>query len=126
VRVEDLAITVAPEGRMVLNVASSRALQAAGVKAVRILWDKETCGIALQAARKGAIDAYSIVFGRGSRSSTVTVKAFLNFIGWSADRRQIVPAKWNEQQKMLEAILPSRFVGKRVQKENKRETNTSQ
>jgi hypothetical protein len=106
VRVQELALAVDPAGRIALNAASSRALQEAGVKAVRILWDKETCGIALQGARKGDKNAYSIAFGKGGRSSTVTAKAFLKYIGWTSRQRQTVLAKWNEQQKMLEAELP--------------------
>ena len=124
VRVEEPALTVRPDGRINLNAASSRVLDEAGVKAVRILWDKHTCGIALQAARKGAENAYAIAFGGGSRSSTVTLKAFLQYIGWSSDQRQTVPAKWDEQQRMLEATLPSQFVGLHKEKEIKREAKT--
>jgi hypothetical protein len=111
VRVEEFALAIDPVGRIALNAASSRAFHEAGVKAVRILWDKEKSGIALQAARKGDMNAYSIAFGGGSRSSTITAKAFIRHIGWSSDRRQTVPAKWNAQQKMLEAQLPSNFLG---------------
>jgi len=106
VRVESIAIAIDPSGRIALNAAASRALQGAGVKAVKILWDKETHGIALQAARKDDKNAYSIAFGKGGRSSTVTAKAFVRYIGWTSGRRQTVLAKWNEQQKMLEAELP--------------------
>jgi hypothetical protein len=111
VRVEDLALTVAPAGRIFLNAASSRVLEGAGVRAVKILWDKESCRIALQAARKGDKNAYSIAHGGDSRSSTVTAKAFLHHIGWSSDRRQTVRASWDAQRKMLEAELPAQFVG---------------
>jgi hypothetical protein len=124
VRVDDLTMAFDPSGRIALNSASSRALLEAGVKAVRILWDKETRGIALQAARKGDMNAYSIAFGGGSRSSTVSAKAFLRYIGWSPTRRQIVPATWNAQTKMLEATLPSGFVGGRGKKENIQEANS--
>ena len=110
VRVEDLALTVAPTGRIFLNAASGRTLEGAGVRAVKILWDKESCKIALQAARKGDKNAYSIAHGGDSRSSTVTAKAFLHYIGWSSDRRQTVRAKWDAERKMLEAELPPRFV----------------
>jgi hypothetical protein len=106
VRVEGLALAIDPSGRIALNAASSRALKEAGVKAVKIFWDKQTCGIALQGARKDDRNAYSIAFGKGTRSSTVTAKAFLRYIGWTSARRQTVPARWNEQQKMLEAELP--------------------
>jgi len=124
VRVVETSVTVSPAGRIVLNAASSRAFEEAGVKAVRILWDKEKFGIALQAARKGDQNAYSIVFGGGSRSSTVTAKAFLQYIGWSSDKSQTVRARWNAQQKMLEAELPARFVNIREQKQTNPEKST--
>jgi hypothetical protein len=76
---------------------------------VRILWDKDTCGIALQAAQKGDDNAYSVAFSR-ARSATVTAKLFLQHIGWSANRRQTVHATWDEPRRMLEAKLPARFV----------------
>jgi hypothetical protein len=126
VRIEELALTVAPMGRIFLNAASSRALEGAGVKAVRILWDKELCRIALQAAKKGDKNAYSIASGGESRSSTVTAKSFLRYIGWSSDRRQTVRAKWDAQQKMLEAELPSRFVKLRGEKQTKPGAGTGQ
>jgi hypothetical protein len=117
VRSEELSMTVAPTGRILLNAASSRTLEEAGVKAVKILWDKELHTIALQATKKGDKNAYSIARGGSSRSSTVTVKAFLHYIGWSSDRRQTVIAKWDAQQKMLEAELPARFVKVRGDKQ---------
>lgn len=126
VRVEEMMMAFDPSGRIALNAASSRALLQAGVKAVTILWDKDTCGIALQAARKGDMNAYAIAFGGASRSSTVSAKAFLRYIGWSPARRQTVPARWNEQTRMLEATLPSGWVGKSRRKEAKRETNSGQ
>jgi hypothetical protein len=110
VRVEVPALTVRPEGRIACNAAASRLLENAGVRTVRILWDKETCGIALQAAHKGDGNSYSVAFSR-SGSATVTAKLFLQYIGWSSTRGQTVPANWDEQRKMLEAKLPARFVG---------------
>jgi hypothetical protein len=110
VRSDELSVTIAPTGRIFLNAATSRALEGAGVRAVKILWDKEFCRIALQATKKGERNAYSISRGGASRSSTLTAKAFLQYIGWSADRRQTVAAKWDTQRKMLEVELPAQFV----------------
>src|SRR6266536_827888 len=110
VRVENPTVSVAKEGRIAYNAAASRLLAKAGANAVRILWDKSTCGIALQAAQKSDKNAFSVAFSEG-RSATIAGKSFLKYVGWSADRRQTVSAKWNEQQKMLEAQLPSSFVG---------------
>ena len=118
VRIEIPALTIAPiaDGRIGLNAAACRLFEKAGVKAVRILWDKSTCGVALLAAKKGDKDAYAIVFG----SRSISAKAFLQHIGWSSDRRQVVPADWDEEQRMLEVKLPSSFVGTPEQKEPKK------
>jgi hypothetical protein len=85
----------------------------AGVHAVKILWDKTKCGIALQAARKDDADSFSVAFGGRHSQASITPKTFLKYIGWTADSRQTVRAKWDAQQKMLEAELPPRFVGLR-------------
>jgi hypothetical protein len=110
VRVSNPTVSVGTDGRIAVNAAASRLLAKAGAKAVRILWDQAKCGIALQAAQKSDKNAFAIAFSEG-RSTIITAKGFLKHIGWSADRRETVSAKWNEQQKMLEAQLPSRFVG---------------
>jgi hypothetical protein len=110
VRVSNPTVSVTTDGRIAVNAAASRLFAKAGAKAVRILWDKATCGIALQAAQKSDKNAFSVAFSEG-RSATITAKSFLKYVGWSADRRQTVSAKWDEQQKMLEAQLPSGSVG---------------
>jgi hypothetical protein len=128
VRVEEPVLTIAPirDGRIALNAAAARLLQQAGVKLVRILWDKTTCGIALQAAKKNDTNAYSISLGKNFRQATLSAKTFLRYIGWSSHRRQTVPAKWDEGGRMLEATLPSQFVGVQPKKEIKREGKTGQ
>src|SRR5271166_3756826 len=110
VRVSSPTLSVTRDGRIAVNAAASRLLAKAGAKAVRILWDKATCGIALQATQKNDKNAFAIAFTEG-RSAIVAAKGFLKHIDWSADSRQTVSAKWNEQQKMLEAQLPANFVG---------------
>jgi hypothetical protein len=109
-RTEEPALSVLADGRIALNAASTRLFQGVGAIAVNILWDNEKRGIALQSAKKGAKNSYSIYFSRG-RSAFISAKTFLPYIGWSADRSQTVPAKWNAQLKMLEAELPAQFVG---------------
>jgi hypothetical protein len=114
IRIDQPALSLIPDGRISLNAAATRLLESASVKSVKILWDATKCGIALQATTKGDKNSYSIFFQRG-RSATISPKAFLQYIGWSANRRQTVLAQWDAQQRMLEAQLPSRFVGaKRV------------
>lgn len=102
-------LSVLPDGRITFNAAASRLFQAEGVEAVRILWDREKCGVALKASGKSDRNAYSIYFSRG-RSAAISPKAFLAYIGWSARKRYTVPAKWNQRQKMIEAELPRKFI----------------
>lgn len=111
VRVVTPTIAVASGGRIALNAAATRLLGEAGIKAVKILWDKTTSGIALQAAPKSDKDSYSLALAKGHGSATITAKTFLQHIGWSSTVRQVVTATWNAQQKMLEAKLPRQFVG---------------
>ena len=121
VRIEEPAIAIAPmsDGRIALNAAATRLFEEAGIQAVRILWDKSSCGIALQGARKDDENSFSVAFGGRHSQATITPKTFLKYIGWTADRRQTVRAKWDAQQKILEAELPRRFVGMRERKETK-------
>jgi hypothetical protein len=121
IRVEEPVVSILPDGRLTLNAAATRAVEKAGVKTVRILWDKLKYGIALQASDKGDKNSYSIAFSRG-RSASVSLKAFLTSIGWSANRRQSVPARWDSSRRMLEAELPARYVGSRSQTEARRKT----
>jgi hypothetical protein len=124
VRVDEPVLTVAPirDGRIALNAAAARLLEKAGVKAVRILWDRSTCGIALQAVRKTDTNAYSISFGDRVHQATLSAKTFLQYIGWTSNRRRTVPAKWDEEKKMLEAQLPHQFVKAREQKETNQDS----
>ena len=124
VRTEDPGITVRPDGRIFFNAASSRLLKASSVKTVRILWDRDKCAVALQACPAGDKNAYSIAFPAGSRSPSLTAKSFMRYVGWSASHAQKIAVKWDEKNKILEATLPPRFVGKREKKEMKAEANT--
>jgi hypothetical protein len=109
-RTEDPTMTVRPDGRIFFNAATSRLLKQSSVKTVRILWDRDKRGIALQSCQAGDKNAYSIAFPAGSRSPSLTAKSFMRYVGWSATRPQTMAVKWDEKNKMLEATLPPRFV----------------
>jgi hypothetical protein len=40
----------------------------------------------------------------------VRAKSFFVHIGWSAPRRETLPAVWNESDKMFEVMLPPAFL----------------
>lgn len=113
VRTGDPGMTVRPDGRFFFNAAASLLLKRSGIKTVRILWDGEQNKVAFQACPKDDKNAYSISFPAGSRSPSLTAKSFIRHICWSARGRQRIAVTWDEKRKMLEARLPSRFVGTR-------------
>jgi hypothetical protein len=125
-RIDEPAISVAPssDGRIALNAAATRLFEEAGIQAVKILWDKTKCGIALQAAHKDDENSFSIVFGGRHSQATVTAKTFLKYIGWASDKRVTIRAKWDAQRKMLEAELPPRLVGMRDRNETEKQAGT--
>ena len=110
VRVEEPALSLVPDGRIALNAAAVRVLNGAGVKSVLLLWDKTSHRVALKAASKGDKNAYAVSIVRDSHSGSLRAKAFLAHIGWSAPKRTMLPAVWNEKEKMFEIILPEEYV----------------
>ena len=103
-----LAIT--PGGTIVFNAAAARVLAAAGVKAALLLWDKNTNKLAFKATVKGDRNAFAVTLIRGSSSGSLRAMSFLSYVGWKAKHRESMPATWNDKEKMLEIILPSRFL----------------
>ena len=110
VRVNEPTLSVAlPSGRIFFNAAACRLLEKAHVRAVVILWDQSTCGIAFQAAQQGDMDSFAITMDRAT--AKLGAKSFLKQIGWSFKGRLTVAATWDAHQKMFEVKLPSEFVG---------------
>lgn len=108
VRVESPTISIVPDGRMVLNAAASRILSASGVKYVVLLWDKASRRMAVKATAKGDKNGYAVSLSHGA---SLRAKAFTRHIGWTATRRELLPATWNEKDLMLEVSLPLRCLG---------------
>lgn len=109
VRVEKPTLAVTPDGRIALNAAAFRIFKKAGVLSVLLLWDRANYKLALKAAPKADKNAYAISANR--QSGTLAGKLFLGYIGWSAPKRILVDAVWNEKEKMLEVTVPPQYVG---------------
>jgi hypothetical protein len=110
-RVEQLALSLVPDGRIALNAAAVRVVAKAGVTSVLLLWDKANNKFALKAATKGDKNSYALSIARGSYSGSLRAKSFLSHIGWSVSKRTMLLATWNDVDKMLEVTLPTEFVG---------------
>lgn len=111
IRVEEPALSLAPDGRITLNAAAARVLAEAGVKSVLLLWDRTNNKIAIKATPKGDQNAYMVSFTRGREAGSLRTKLFFNYIGWSARQRKMLPATWYPKERMLEVTLPREFVG---------------
>ena len=109
VRVDALAFSLVPDGRIALNAAVCRVLVGAGIKSVLLLWDKANHKFAVKAAPKNEANAYAVSIA-SSHSGSIRAKAFLAHIGWNARTRETLSATWNEKEKMFEVTLPERSV----------------
>ncbi len=103
-------LSLAPGGRITLNAAATRIMSEAGVKFVLLLWDKGSHRLALKAAQKGDKNGYALTLLTERHSGSLRAIQFLRHIGWNAPRRELLPATWNEKERMLEVTLPKRNV----------------
>jgi hypothetical protein len=110
-RVEEPTLSITPSGNVVFNAAATRVLAAAGVKAAVLLWDKNTNRFAIKATSKGDRNAYAVTITPGHSSGSLRAMSFLNYVGWGAKHRESLSVTWNEKEKMLETVLPSKFIG---------------
>src|SRR5215467_514007 len=94
-RVDAPTLAITKDKRIAINAAAVRVLLEAGVRFVLLLWDKTNNRMALKAALKGDKNAYVISLAPDKRAGTVRAKAFLDYIGWNASRREVFPAGWN-------------------------------
>jgi hypothetical protein len=111
VRGEQPALSIAPDGRIVINSAAARVLIGAGVKSAQLLWDKTNLKVAIKAAPKGDKNAYAVSIVKDRYSGSIKAKSFLNHIGWRPLRRETLSATWDPTERMLEVTLPGEFVG---------------
>jgi hypothetical protein len=105
VRVNTPIVSIGQSGKFALNAAAARILVEAGVKSVLLLWDKDNRKIAIKAAQKSDKNAFAASLV-GASNGTIRAKSFLIHIGWTARRRETLPATWNAQEKMFEITLP--------------------
>ena len=110
-KVDEPTLTITPEGRLYFNAAAGRALMAAGIRTVLLLWDTDTNQFAVKATPKRDRNGYAVTFIPSRSSASLRAKSFLHHIGWAAKKRETFPATWNEDEKMLETVLPAKFIG---------------
>jgi hypothetical protein len=106
VRVTSPALSIVPDGRIVLNSAAARAFSEAGVKTAVLLWDQANLRMAIKATTRGDRNGYAVSIVTDKHTGSIRAKAFVSHIGWIAPKRQLVLATWNDAERILEASLP--------------------
>jgi hypothetical protein len=76
--------------------------------------------MAIKAAPEGERNTFSVSFTGDCHSGTLTIKSFLQHIGWHGAERQSLPTSWNASEKMFEVILPAKFLGAQEKAPKKR------
>ena len=125
VRVETPSIALVPDGRIGFNAAAARILRENGVKSVFLLWDRENRKIALKAAAKGERNAFAVSLVRQSHSGSLRAKSFFAHLGLKLTKRELLPASWDAQKKMLEVALPEKLNSSSKEPDSKEQSETA-
>lgn len=122
-RIQSPAVSIHPAGRMYFNQEATSQLQAAGVKRILLLWDKEHCRLGLKSATKSDKRAYNIAFSYKGSGAGVTAKQFLKWINYDTTPGTLtIEAEWNDKEKMFEVTIPREKVGKETSSKEKGKT----
>jgi len=105
-KVDSPTLSIVPDGRIAINAAATRVFLDAGIKWVLLLWDAPNHRIALKATQKRDKNAHAVSIAPASYSGSLRAKSFLTYIRWKARKREMIPAVWNEKERMFEATLP--------------------
>jgi len=89
------------------------------MKSVLLLWDEINSKFAIKAAPKGDRNAYAVSFTRNREGGSLRAKMFISHIGWTPVRRERLEATWDPREKMLEAVVPRKFVSSNSNRETK-------
>jgi len=102
IRVSTPVVTLNNRGRLVFNVAATKALHDAGVETVFLMWDKDARKFAVRATNKKDKRAYTISYSQGNKWAAISAKSFLKHIGHDMTMTIPYEATWNKDDLLLE------------------------
>jgi len=105
IRVTTPAITVATNGRIILNVAAARLFHSNAVENVLLLFDNERNMMALRPISKKDSRAYKVTYGKNQNGCSFSGKSFLDFAQINYSEKRTFPAVWNENEGLLEVSV---------------------
>jgi hypothetical protein len=106
VRISSPAVTINPNGRIYLNQGAVGYLQACKANFVLLLWDEQSLKAGIMPTTARDKRAYRVAYGQSG--AYVTVKSFLNWIGYdqSDPDLETVEAEWDDKQNVLWFDVP--------------------
>ena len=108
-RMDTAAVTVQPTGSLRLNTAASTILREAGFESVLLMWDADKHKVALAPSPTGDPRAYKLRYHPKGSGAQLAAKAFIKYIGWSAQRSVTLPMQ--KARGMFEFELPTEYLG---------------
>lgn len=97
-------VSFSPRGRIGLNHAATAIMEERAVEFVLVLWDNGH-RVAIRPITKKDPRAYRL--SRSKSSSMFSAKSFLEFIRYDLSKTRTFPAKWNEDEGLLEIEIPA-------------------
>jgi hypothetical protein len=104
-RIGSPAVTFTSKNRVMLNSFAARILHKNAVEFVLLLWDRENRKVAVRPITKKDSRSYKLSYGRNQNGCGFAAKSFMDYIGWKSDEKQSFPARWNEEEEILEFSL---------------------
>lgn len=90
-----------------LNADAGDLVRREGAKFIQILWDSASYKMALRPLTRRTESSYKLSAKSGRRGMFFSGTAFLRHVGWKLSQSSTVLAvKWNENEKLLEVLLP--------------------
>jgi len=100
------ALTILPEGKILLNADAGDLLSREGAKFVQILWDAKRYKMALRPLAKPGESTYKLSAKKGRRGMAFSGLTFLRHVRWNFGESSTIQVEWNGKEKLLEAQLP--------------------
>lgn len=103
-------ITITKIGRIAINKSATEALEKNAVEFVLVMWDAESLKIGIRPITKKDSRAYPLKYGDKGNGAGFSAKTFLDYIGFDYTNSNPIPASWNEDYSLLEAVIPPELI----------------
>jgi hypothetical protein len=105
-RVVEPAVTFSPQGRLAFNANVCRLFHKIAVENVLLQLDREQRKVALRPIAKKDARSYKVSYAKVKTGCNVSGKAFLDWAKIDYSKVRTYPAQWNENEGLLEIVLP--------------------